>query len=141
MKDRKPLVGSYDYQLDPKNRIRILSKLRGEETKLYFTKGRDGCISAYFEKEFYELLDKLTEISTKDPKARDELREFTYSTVDVDIDTQGRLVIPRNFIAQAKIKQDVVVCGAITKLEIWAKEVYDDYCSKRSTNFDNIDIF
>lgn len=141
MSSRGLLVGSFDYQLDSKNRIRLPNKLRGDEDQLYFTKGRDGCISAYFPDEFSKVVDKLRELRTSVPQARDEMREFVYSAILVDIDSQGRLVIPKNFIEMANIKQDILVCGAVTKLEIWAKEVYDNHFSKPTSNFDNIDIF
>ena len=43
------LTGKYEHQIDAKNRIRIPTKLKGNEDKVYFSKGTDGCIFVLFE--------------------------------------------------------------------------------------------
>ena len=50
------LTGKYEHQIDAKNRIRIPTKLKGNEDKVYFSKGTDGCIFVLFEDYVQEKL-------------------------------------------------------------------------------------
>jgi MraZ protein len=38
----------------------------------------------------------------------------------------------------AKINKDIVICGAVTRIEIWSKEVYDEYFADEEENFDEL---
>ena len=53
------LTGEYDHQIDAKNRIRIPAKLKGNEDKLYFSKGTNGCIFVFYEAAIREKLEKI----------------------------------------------------------------------------------
>ena len=92
------LTGEYDHQIDAKNRIRIPGKLRGKEEKLFFTKGTDGCIFAFYESVIQEKLAKLEEMKMTDANPRKGMRSFSYSIKPVDIDQNGRLVIPQELV-------------------------------------------
>lgn len=136
MHDMYFLTGEYDHQIDAKNRIRIPGKLRGKEEKLFFTKGTDGCIFAFYEEVIQEKFAKLEEMKMTDANPRKGMRAFSYSVKQVDLDPQGRLVIPQELVNYAHINKDVKICGAVSRIEIWAKEVYDKYFEKEDENFD-----
>ena len=130
------LTGEYDHQIDAKNRIRIPSKLKGKEEKLYFSKGTNGCVFVFYEAAVKEKLEKLEEIKLSDSEKQKGLRAFTKSLKLVEVDGQGRLVIPPELIDYAKIIKDVKICGAGGRIEIWSKEVYDEYFAEADENFD-----
>ena len=130
------LTGEYDHQIDAKNRIRIPGKLRGKEEQLFFTKGTDGCIFAFYKSVIEEKLAKLEAMKMNDSNPRKGLRSFSYSIKPVDIDQNGRLVIPQELVKYANIVKDVKVCGAVSRIEIWAKEVYDKYFEHEDEEYD-----
>ncbi len=130
------LTGEYDHQIDAKNRIRIPSKLKGKEEKLYFSKGTNGCVFVFYEAAIKEKLEKLEEIKISDSEKQKGMRSFTKSLKLVEFDGQGRLVIPSELIDYAKIKKDVKICGAGSRIEVWSKEVYDEYFAETDENFD-----
>ena len=124
------LTGEYDHQIDGKNRIRIPTKLRGTEEKLYFSKGTFGCISVNYIKELDEKIDILNEsVLMTDLSKQKGLRFLTYSIKLVEMDQQGRFVIPQELVAYAKIKKDIKICGLGSRIEIWSKERYEQYMS------------
>ncbi len=123
------LTGEYDHQIDAKNRIRIPAKLKGNEERLYFSKGSDGCIFVFYEAAIREKMEKLEEIGLFDRAKQRGLRDFANSIKPVDVDQQGRFVIPAELVTHAKIKKDVKICGTGARIEVWAKEVYDEYMS------------
>ena len=129
------LTGEYDHQIDAKNRIRIPAKLKGNEEKLYFSKGTDGCIFVFYEAAVKEKLEKLEEVKISDRDKQRGLRAFTNSLKLVEMDPQGRLVIPSELVSFANIKKDIKICGTGARIEIWAKEVYEEYIAV-SENFD-----
>lgn len=130
------LTGEYDHQIDAKNRIRIPAKLKGKEEKLYFSKGTNGCIFVFYEAAIQEKLEKLEEVKLSDIERQKGIRAFTKSLKLVEMDTQGRLVIPPELKSYAKITKDIKICGAGSRIEIWSKQVYDLYFADDDENFD-----
>lgn len=132
------LTGKYEHQIDAKNRIRIPSKLRGTEEKLYFSKGTDGCIFVLFEDFVEEKVEILKSVKMSDKDGQRGVRAFTNSLTLVEADTQGRLVIPSELIAHAHIKKDIIICGSGSRIEIWAKEVYENYLAESQSYDEDI---
>ncbi len=133
------LTGEYDHQMDTKNRIRIPNKLKGDTNGLYFSKGTHGCIFVYFEEEFQKLISQIEErVKMGDDEGQMALRIFAKSFTFVEGDAQGRMILPTKLKEYAKIDRDIVICGAGSRIEIWAKEVHDEYFEKENENFDNL---
>lgn len=130
------LTGEYDHQIDAKNRIRIPAKLKGNEEKLYFSKGTNGCIFVFYEAAIREKLEKLEEVKLSDIEKQKGIRAFTKSLKPVEMDTQGRLVIPPELKSFAKITKDIKICGTGSRIEIWSKEVFNKYFADDDENFD-----
>lgn len=131
------LTGEYDHQIDAKNRIRIPNKLKGDEKKLYFAKGTSGCIAVFYEAAMKENLEQMeSNIKEGDNEKQRMLRSYMKSIKLVEFDGQGRLIVPGELKAFAKINKDIKICGAGRRIEIWAKEVYDEYFADEDENFD-----
>ena len=131
------LTGEYSHQLDAKNRIRVPSKLKKElGDNYYFAKGTDGCLFIFPEEVAKEYFAILEEIKISDAEKRRGMRSFIKSFVSAEEDNQGRVVLPANLREFARIKKDVVFCGAGNRAELWAKEVYDEYFGEDSMSFD-----
>ena len=131
------LTGEYSHQLDAKNRIRVPSKLRKElGDNYYFAKGTDGCLFVFPESVAKEYFARLEEIKISDEEKRRGMRSFIKSFVAAEEDNQGRVVLPANLREFAKIKKDIVFCGAGNRAELWAKEVYDESFGEDNMSFD-----
>lgn len=133
------LTGEYNHQLDAKNRIRIPAKLKKElGDEYYFAKGTNGCIFVFPKETVDAQFEKLKEIKLTDLEQQKGLRTFAKSYVQGEEDNQGRVVLNPALKKYAQIKKDVVICGAVTRIEIWAKEIYDEYFADEETNFDEL---
>lgn len=132
------LTGEFDHQIDAKNRIRVPSKLKGDKDKLYFTKGTNGCIFAFYEEVLLEKLAKLEEIAMGDPVKQKGVRAFTKSVRQVDVDSQGRLIVPADLRVYGKLSRDIKICGAGSHIEIWAKDVFDSYYGTEDADYDEM---
>ena len=90
----------------------------------------------FYEDAIQEKLEKLEEVKLSDIERQKGIRAFTKSLKLVEMDTQGRLVIPPELKSYAKITKDIKICGAGSRIEIWSKQVYDLYFADDDENFD-----
>ncbi|MCM8711000.1 division/cell wall cluster transcriptional repressor MraZ [Clostridium sp. SYSU_GA19001] len=131
-------IGEYQHALDNKNRIIIPSKFReslGENFVL--TKGLDGCLYAYPMEEWRIMEEKLKKLPLTNKDARAFVRFFFSGANEIDIDKQGRALIPQNLLEYAQIKKEIVSIGVSTRIEIWSKEKWEEY---NNQNIDYEDI-
>lgn len=130
-------TGEFSHQLDAKNRIRIPAKLKKELGDRYcFTRGTNGCLFVFPEESIRAKLAEMAEIKMTDAEKQKGARAFIKSVCFAEEDNQGRVVLPASLKEFAKINKDIKICGNGTRLEIWSKEVYDEYFADEDENFD-----
>ncbi|MCR5785524.1 MAG: division/cell wall cluster transcriptional repressor MraZ [Eubacterium sp.] len=127
-------MGEYNHTIDAKGRIIIPAKFReqlGEE--FVVTKGMDGCLFVYPNKAWAEFEEKLKSLPlTVNKEARKFSRFFLAGAASVEIDKQGRALIPGTLREFAGLEKDVVLAGVLERIEVWDKEkwteasVYED---------------
>ncbi len=119
-------MGTYYNSIDSKNRLIVPSKHRNRLAgKCVLTKGLDMCLYIYSMEEWDKLTEKIAELPESDPKVRKYIRDHYANAVECEFDRQGRVVIPQPLIDYAHIEKDLVTMGAMKKIEIWSKEVWD----------------
>ena len=131
-------IGEYQHALDNKNRIIIPSKFReGLGEKFVLTKGLDGCLYVYTRNEWIILEQKLKTLPLTNKDARAFVRFFFSGANEIDVDKQGRALIPQNLLEYANIEKDIVSIGVSTRIEIWSKSKWKEY-NDSNINFDEI---
>ena len=121
-------IGEYSHSLDSKNRMIVPAKLRdGLGERFVITKGLDGCLYAYPENEWKILEKKLKKLPLTSKDARAFVRFIFSGACEVETDKQGRGLIPLNLKEYARIEKDIVSIGALTRVEIWSKEKWQEY--------------
>ena len=131
--------GSYFHTLDEKGRLVIPSKMRDElGIKAYILKGYDGALSIYKESEFQKLIEKINSLPFNEKNARAFLRVQLASVCELDIDRQGRALLPVQLLNKYKIGREVVVIGALDHIEVWNREEYEAYEKANDSNFESI---
>ena len=129
--------GNYEYQLDDKGRIVIPSKLRAElGTTVYLLKGYDGCISLYTENDFNSYIENLKNLPFEKEKARLHQRILLGSVEQLNVDKQGRLLIPLKTLKKFNITKEVVILGVLDHIEVWNREAYQNYVEVNEENFE-----
>lgn len=131
--------GSYSHSLDDKNRLMIPRKMREFlSNKLFMLKGYDGAISVYEEGSFLKLMEKLNEMSYTKKDTRSFLRTQLANTFELEVDKLGRVQIPTQIINKFHIGKEVVVLGAVDHIEIWDKQVFENYQQEAEENFEEV---
>ncbi len=134
-------IGEYRHTLDEKGRIAIPAKLRfskiGEEEYWVATKGFDHCLFVYPKDEWTAIVEKINERLTLTKKEdRSFLRMFISPANEQAVDKQGRIAISQSLREYANIIRDVVVLGAIKRIEIWSEENWNRYREENEKSFD-----
>lgn len=117
-------LGEYRFALDEKYRLTVPAKFRPRlASGMVLTAGTDGCILGYPMDEFSVLYDKVVALPLTGPEAAEFRRLVFMNASDVELDKQGRVVLPEPLRAYASIAaSDVVVVGVGKFIEIWAPE-------------------
>lgn len=119
-------MGTSNNSIDEKNRMIIPSKMRAElGFSCVLTKGLDKCLYVYDMETWAKQMDKIELLPESDPKVRAFIRHFCANAVECEFDKQGRIVIPQELKNYAAIEKELVTMGAMSKIEIWSKEIWD----------------
>ena len=119
-------MGEFDHTTDPKGRLIVPSKFREELGDTFVvTKGLDGCLLAYAKPEWDRVTTGLRELSLVNKNGRQFIRFFFAGAAEIEMDKQGRILIPEKLRGLAGMTKDVVSVGADNKLEIWSKDRYE----------------
>lgn len=119
-------TGTSKNSIDGKNRMIVPSKLRaGLGSRCVLTKGLDCCLYIYDTETWKRQLERIAVMPESDPKVRAFIRHFCANAEECEFDKQGRIVIPQELKAYAKIEKELVTMGAMSKIEVWSKEVWD----------------
>ncbi|HHW57705.1 MAG TPA: division/cell wall cluster transcriptional repressor MraZ [Clostridia bacterium] len=133
------LMGQYEHTIDAKGRVIIPAKFREElGDRFVLTKGLDNCLFVYSMEEWKNIEAKLKTLPLTKKDARAFTRFFLAGAVECEIDKQGRILIPANLREHAQIEKDVIFIGVSTRVEIWSKEVWEEYSSSRDVSFEEI---
>ena len=129
-------TGTYENSIDGKNRMIVPSKYRNQlGGKCMLSRGFDACLYIYTMEDWDELVGKMKKLRQTDRDMRKFIREFFSNASECQLDSQGRILIPQNLKNYAKISKDLITMGAMDKIEVWSKEVYND--SENENMFDD----
>ena len=93
------------------------------------------CLELYPMSEWNELMQEIHKKNRFRKKNNDFIRRFTAGVKMVEIDANGRLLIPRNLMSVAGIGKEVVLSAAINIVEIWDKDQYEEVLEETAEDF------
>jgi MraZ protein len=118
-------LGEYELKIDHKGRIAIPAKFRDAfRAGLVLSRGFDKCLNIYTMSEWEKAADELVSLPLTQLNTR-RVARFTFSgAFDLELDRQGRIVLPPAIRQYAEIGDEAVMIGAYTHLQIWAKDLW-----------------
>jgi MraZ protein len=121
-------IGEYSHNLDQKGRLAVPKKFRTMlKSGAVLTRGLDDCVFLYTQEEWAVLAKKLSELPFSKANTRAFARLMLAGAMDVQLDKQGRVVVPDYLRRYAGIKKEVVVAGLYNRLEIWDARAWSEY--------------
>lgn len=120
-------MGKYYNSIDAKNRMIVPSKHRDQlGGRCILTKGMDCCLYIYPLGEWERTVEKVSALPQTDRNVRKYIRDVFANAEECEIDKQGRILIPAELKKRVCIDKELVTMGAMSRIEIWSKEVWDD---------------
>jgi MraZ protein len=130
------LLGEHRYQMDPKGRISLPAKFREAfRAGVHLTLGQEGCLYAFPPEEWAKEKGRVEERGLANQANRGYTRVFFGNAEAVELDTQGRLVVPRRLREKAGLNRDVAVIGVSDRLEIWSSADWDRYAADQEASY------
>lgn len=135
--------GQFKYSVDAKGRISIPAKLRRHVSpesndSFMMTRGTQTCIDIYPLDQWLVFEDKLNNLNQFKPDDIRFIRTLLQFASEDKLDSQSRILIPQPLIEYAKIEKDVLILGALKKIEVWNPKIFDDYMKESEESYEQI---
>jgi len=112
-------VGTFEHSLDDKGRLVLPSTFRAHLADRGFVSQYERCLGLWTEDGFTDVARRLTDKVREGLASHDAVRAFAANASEVRPDSQGRIVVPQRLREFAGLQREVVVIGALDRIEIW----------------------
>ena len=135
--------GEFEHTIDRKGRLIIPARFRQalkeqDVTALFLTRGLDGCLFLFPEAEWRTVESRFKQIPFTKAEGRKFSRMFFAGAAELKVDRLGRLLIPKHLKEFAGIKQDVMIVGVSTRMEIWSKNAWQSFYEMSRQSFEEV---
>ena len=135
------LIGTYECKIDVKGRLLIPSAFKKQLAPVIpkgFVLKRavfQNCLELYPLAQWEELIKKVNSLNRFKKKNNDFIRRFTAGVKFIELDGNGRLLIPKDLIEFSNINRDVTLSTSVNIIEIWDKSSYEKAIADSRDNF------
>ena len=124
-------LGEYESTIDSKGRFLLPAAFRkqlpkDDDGRFVINRGFEQCLTLYPEQTWKPIFANISKLNDFDPKVRSFRRHFLNGATPLEIDSAGRLLLPKNLSEYASVEKDIVLVSAVNKIEIWDKKTYDE---------------
>ena len=128
--------GTFAHSLDNRGRMAVPARYRAAFAEGgVVTQSADGCLELYTAAEFDRTAEDLTRESASQPRGRRLRRALYGGSTEVELDGQGRILLPARFRERAQLTGQAVLLGRRECLEIWSPEVWERESALVETEF------
>lgn len=135
------LIGTYECKMDAKGRLLLPSRLKRQLLPLLeegFVMKRSvfqPCLELYPMEEWNVLMEKVNSLNRFKKKNNDFIRRFTAGVKMIEVDGNGRLLVPKDLHIFAGLEKEIVLSSAINIVEIWDKSKYEQAIEDATDDF------
>lgn len=128
--------GTFTPKLDEKSRLFLPAKFRDALVEgLVVTRGQERCLTVWSMSDFSEMTARLREAPVTNKGARDYVRMLFAAASQEVPDKQGRISIPHVLREYASLSKEVMVIGAMNRIEIWDPASWASYSEEQEQKF------
>src|SRR6187549_316007 len=125
-------LGEYEATVDAKGRFLLPAgfkkQLPEEGGELFvINRGFEKCLTLYPIQSWEPIFKEISQLNDFDPKVREFRRYFLNGAVQLELDSAGRVLLPKNLLEHASLEKDIVLVSAVNKIEIWDKNKYQQF--------------
>lgn len=125
-------IGEYEVTIDTKGRFLLPAgfkkQLPAEDAaRFVINRGFEKCLTLYPMATWEPIFEAISKLNDFDPKVREFRRYFLNGATITELDSAGRLLIPKSLMEYAGIDKDVVLASQVDKIEVWDKVKYQQF--------------
>jgi MraZ protein len=125
-------LGEYEATLDSKGRFLLPVGIKkqlpdGVQPVFVVNRGFEKCLTVYPIQSWIPIYENISSLNDFDPKVREFRRYFLNGAMQLELDSAGRILLPKNLMEHAGLEKDIVLVSAVNKLEIWDKNKYQQF--------------
>ncbi|MBT6514388.1 MAG: division/cell wall cluster transcriptional repressor MraZ, partial [Crocinitomicaceae bacterium] len=133
-------IGEYNCKLDAKGRLSLPVGLRKQldpvdQEQFVVNRGLSGNLNLFPLSEWIRVMDKLRQLNRFNSKNLKFVRMFQQGAMQVAIDSNGRILIPKSLLQHAGVSREIVLSANIDQFEIWDKVTYDNLMNENWDEF------
>ena len=118
-------LGEFAHTIDSKGRLTLPAKFRSALLDgVVVTRGLDGCLFIFTKADFETLSGRTADIPLTHADGRDFMRMLYSGAADVELDKQGRVLLPQVLRDFAGLNGEAVVVGVNTRVEVWDRAAW-----------------
>ncbi len=125
-------IGEYEVSFTAPGRIILPKKLRKllQGDSFILSQGFDECLAGYDLKDWERRVESMIDISPFEEEKLSRRRFLFSSATHVEIDDQGRFVIPKNHLSFAHLTDEITIIGVGDHFEVWNTKMWNEYKEK-----------
>ena len=136
-------TSEYECKLDAKGRLVLPSKIKGSlpevsGTEMILGRGFDQCLFLYSKVEFNKVYSRIAGLSNFNEENRRLQRTFFMGISSVELDANGRFLIPKTLQKYAELEKEVVLVGMGNHIEIWDPDLYNKHLINDRKEFNEL---
>ncbi len=125
-------LGEYESTIDSKGRFLLPAGFKKqlpqeESNRFVINRGFETCLTLYPIESWTPIFNSISALNDFDPKVREFRRYFLNGATEVELDSAGRLLLPKNLVQHASLDKNIVLVSAVNKLEIWDTNKYQQF--------------
>ncbi|QCK14551.1 division/cell wall cluster transcriptional repressor MraZ [Mangrovivirga cuniculi] len=125
-------TSEYEIKLDAKGRLTLPSKLKSglpesNGGELVLRRGFEQCLILYPMTEWKKIYQKIAGLNEFNEEHRKLQRNFFRGNSVVELDSSGRILIPKPMMSFAELDREAVLVGVGNKIELWNPDIYNNY--------------
>lgn len=136
----KGFIGEYNCKLDAKGRLSLPAGLRKQldpvdQEQFVVNRGLSGNLNLFPLSEWSRVMDNLRQLNRFNSKNLKFVRMFQRGAMQLSIDSNGRILIPKSLLQHAGVSKEIVLSANIDQFEIWDKVTYDKLMNENWDEF------
>jgi MraZ protein len=133
----------YECRLDAKGRIVLPAKIKAQlpeasGNNIVVTRGFEPCLVVYPQVEWKKVFSKVSGLNEFNEEYSNFQRNFLRGNTEVDLDSNGRFLIPKSMLKHAQIEKEVIVVGMGNRVELWNPSIYEKYLINDQKEFSKL---
>ena len=125
-------LGEYESTVDAKGRFLLPVGLKkqlpqADAAPFVINRGFEKCLTLYPLQSWTPIFESVSLLNDFDPNVRSFRRYFLNGATQVELDSAGRILLPKNLVEHANIDKEIVLVSAVNKIEIWDKVKYQQF--------------